>query len=287
MINNKSAAGRVYWEDLATIILLPVVIYLSSHVWTYPLVRRVSGFAFLLMAPGYSLLALIFPKPREMDLTSQLGLSMGVSIALTTIFGLILNYTLVGINSTSVLIAETIFVVVCSAVALWRRKTIYEENMSEASSEAYFIIRKLPWALALYIVAMVIFSVGGIAPNQAHTTVVSDTQEHFTEFFIIEIDPQEDASQDIYLKGEPILFTVTAINRECVDATYRVVVSGDEGEEQTFDFELKSGEAWRQVVVVVHNREHQNAKILFTLYKQGISTTYRSLYIWTTIEPRQ
>ncbi len=268
-------------------ILLPVVFYLSSHVWTYPLVRAVSGFAFLLMAPGYSLLASIFPKPREMDLSSLLGLSMGVSIALTTIFGLILNYTLVGINSTSVLITETIFVVVCSAVALWRRKTIDEENIGETSFDAYFLIRKLPWALALYIVAMVISSLGGLVTNRAYTTVVADTQEHFTEFYIIEHDSQDDASKDTYLTGEPILFTVTAINREGVDTTYRVVVSGDEGEEQIFDFELKSGETWRQVVVVVHNREQQNAKISFILYKQGISTPYRSLYIWATIEPRQ
>ncbi len=172
-----------------------------------PLIRVISlsmplsGFAFILAAPRYSLLASIFPKPRAMDLTSQLGLSMGVSIALTTIIGLILNYTVVGINSTTVLIAETIFVVVCSAVALWRRMTIDEENSGEAYSEAYFLNRKLPWALALYIVFMVIFSVGSPVTNQAHTAVVSDAQEYFTEFYIIEHDPQEDASQDVYLTG--------------------------------------------------------------------------------------
>ncbi len=76
---------------------------------------------------------------------------------------------------------------------------------------------------------------------------------------------------------------MTAINREGVDTAYRVVVSGDEGEEQIFDCKLKAGEKWRQVVVVGHDREKQNAKASVFLYKQGVAEPYRVLYLWATV----
>ncbi len=282
----KKPANRVYWEDLATILLLPVIIYLSTFVWSYPFIRTVSGFAYILVAPGYCLLAAVFPKMRTLDLPTRFGLSMGVSIALTTIIGLILNYTIIGISSESVLIAVTLFVVIFSGVASRRRKKIEWEKDEEVDSGAYVLFRKLPWVLGIFIVSMLIFSVSGVV-TVADTTVVSDAEEPFTEFYTVKLDSGEDVRKGIYFTGEPVLFTLTVINREGVDTSYRVVVAGEEGEDQIFDFRLESGEQWRQVAVIVHNREHQNAKVSFFLYKQGVAMPYRFLYTWVTITPRE
>ena len=113
--------------------------------------------------------------------------------------------------------------------------------------------------------------------------MVSDAREHFTEFYIVKLDPREDTRGDTYLVGEPMLFTMTVINREGVDSSYRVVVTGEENETQVFDFQLESGEKWSEAAVIIHHQVHQNAKVSFHLYKQGIARPYRSLYIWATI----
>jgi uncharacterized membrane protein len=283
MLNENASKSRLFWEDLVALLLLPVLICLSTYVWPHPLVRTVSGFAYILVAPGYSLLAAIFPNTRTMGLASRVGLSMGVSIALTTIVGLFLNYTLIGISSASALIAVTAVVIVCAALAFWRRIKAVDEFESEDLSEEYSLIRKLPWALGLYIGFVILFSVMGWGTSQASTTMASDAQEHFTEFFVTQLDPYEETRENTFLTGEPVLFTLTAINREGVDSAYRVVVIGAEGEEQIIDFQLEPGERWREVVVVVNQRAHRNAKVSFILYKQGITKPYRSLYIWTTI----
>lgn len=282
----KNFASRVYWEDLVTILLMPIIIYLSTFVWSYPFVRLISGLVFSLVAPGYCLLAAVFPRAHTLDMTTRFGLSMGLSIALTTIIGLTLNYTTIGIGSKSVLISLTFLVVIFSVIAFRRRSKVEGERDDEVDSGNYILIRKLPRVLSVFIVSLLIFSVSGVN-LRADMTRGSDIEEPFTEFYSIELDSGENAGKGFYATGEPVLFTLTVINREGVDTSYQVVVAAEEGEDQVFDFRLESGEQWRQVVVVVHNLEHQNAKVSFFLYKQGIATSYHFLYTWLTIRPAE
>jgi uncharacterized membrane protein len=57
------------------------------------LIRWVLGSLFVLFIPGYVTAELLFPKGRELDTIEGFGLSVGWSLALVPLVGLLLNFT--------------------------------------------------------------------------------------------------------------------------------------------------------------------------------------------------
>jgi len=95
---------QAYWY-WATIIL---AIATTTLVFTipenaYPIVyaRYVLGSVFVLLLPGYALIKALFPT-KELDNIERTALSIGMSIALVPITGLLLNYTPWGIRTTPI-----------------------------------------------------------------------------------------------------------------------------------------------------------------------------------------
>jgi uncharacterized membrane protein len=60
----------------------------------YPIVylRYILGSIFILWLPGYTFIKALFPE-KELDSIERIALSIGMSIALVPIIGLLLNYT--------------------------------------------------------------------------------------------------------------------------------------------------------------------------------------------------
>jgi len=63
--------------------------------------RYVFGSVFVLFLPGYSLIKALFGS-KELDNIERLALSVGLSLALVPLVGLLLNYTPWGIRTTPV-----------------------------------------------------------------------------------------------------------------------------------------------------------------------------------------
>lgn len=89
----------------------------------FPLVvfRWVLGSVFVLFIPGYVAVEALFPKGRELDGIDRLALSVGLSLALVPLVGLLLNYTPWGIRLDPILISLTILTVGLAIVAFARR----------------------------------------------------------------------------------------------------------------------------------------------------------------------
>ena len=95
-------------------ILLPV---LSG---TVP--RTVLGLFLVLFLPGYSLIAALFPKQGDLDGVERLALSFGLSIAVTPLIGLLLNYTSYGIRLDPILLSLSSLTILLVVVAYLRRR---------------------------------------------------------------------------------------------------------------------------------------------------------------------
>jgi len=89
----------------------------------FPLVvfRWVLGSVFVLFIPGYVAVEALFPKGRELDGIERLALSIGLSLALVPLVGLLLNYTPWGIRLDPIMISLTILTVGLALVAFARR----------------------------------------------------------------------------------------------------------------------------------------------------------------------
>mgnify|MGYP005831098547 CR=1 FL=1 len=90
--------------------------------------RWILGGIFLLFLPGYSLLRALYPE-REFDVLERIALSVFLSVALTSILGLILNFTPAGVSLLPVLVAVAAFTVICSLIDFLRRiRSLYKSS---------------------------------------------------------------------------------------------------------------------------------------------------------------
>jgi uncharacterized membrane protein len=89
----------------------------------FPLVvfRWVLGSLFVLFIPGYVAVEALFPKGRELDGIERLALSVGLSLALVPLVGLLLNYTPWGIRLDPIMVSLTILTIGLALVAFVRR----------------------------------------------------------------------------------------------------------------------------------------------------------------------
>ena len=99
--------------DLALVIFLTIMCI--PFVLIPPLnetpVRIILGLSLVLFLPGYALIATLFPRKDDLDAIERIALSFGLSIAITPLLGLALNYTLFGIRLTPVLIVLMVFTI--------------------------------------------------------------------------------------------------------------------------------------------------------------------------------
>lgn len=119
-------------KDLVAIIIFVVisVVFIVVPPLNATPLRIIVGFPLVLFLPGYSLICALFPKKNEMDGIEKIALSIGLSIAVVVIIGLVLNYTPGGIRLGPILLAISSFTLVLAALTTARRETTVTEYKS-------------------------------------------------------------------------------------------------------------------------------------------------------------
>ena len=98
-----------------------LIIYALPAEFPFVALRWVLGSVFVLFIPGYVTVEALFPKGRELDSIERFALSVGLSLALVPLVGLLLNYTPWGIRLTPIVISLTILTVGLAVIALARQ----------------------------------------------------------------------------------------------------------------------------------------------------------------------
>ena len=105
--------------------LSTILIVLVFGITQYPLVtiRYVLGTIFVLFIPGFSLIQCLYYRREDLDDLERFALSMGLSLALVPLVGLVLNYTPFGIRLPPVTISLSILsiiLIVCGTIRRYR-----------------------------------------------------------------------------------------------------------------------------------------------------------------------
>ena len=129
----KTKEAYWYWITLILTLATTLTVFTVPEE-AYPLVyiRYVLGALFVLWLPGYSFIRALFPaqnksgKPaKPLDPIERTALSLGMSLALVSIVGLLLNYTPWGIRLTPIvlsLLSLTAIFATASVVREYRNK---------------------------------------------------------------------------------------------------------------------------------------------------------------------
>jgi Protein of unknown function (DUF1616) len=112
-----------FWASVAAVAASLALITVTSGAVLY--LRYVFGSALVLFIPGYSLIEALYPK-RELDELTRVALSIGLSLALVPLTGLVLNYTPFGIRLLPVAVSIAGMSIVFLLLALVRKHAYYK-----------------------------------------------------------------------------------------------------------------------------------------------------------------
>jgi len=123
-----SKKANWYWTIIALAVATSALVFTVPEN-AYPLVyiRYVFGTISVLWLPGYSFIKALFPvevpiktSSEALDLIERVALSLGMSLALVPITGLLLNYTPWGIRTTPVTLSLLALTTILATAALIR-----------------------------------------------------------------------------------------------------------------------------------------------------------------------
>jgi hypothetical protein len=124
----ETAAARWYWITMALTIATVIVVFtVPENAFPLVYVRYVLGAIFILWLPGYAFIKALFPvklpikfADKGLDTVERIALSLGMSLALVPITGLLLNYTPWGIRITPITLSLTALTLTFATVAMIR-----------------------------------------------------------------------------------------------------------------------------------------------------------------------
>ncbi len=123
-----STEASWYWAIIAVAVATAALVFtVPENAIPIVYVRYVLGSIFVLFLPGYSLIKALFPE-KELDNIERAALSIGMSLALVPITGLILNYTPWGIRTTPVTLSLLALTTVFATAAIIREHQTKTNN---------------------------------------------------------------------------------------------------------------------------------------------------------------
>jgi hypothetical protein len=110
----------LYLAVAASLFTVLVIYSVPTESMLVPL-RWSLGSVFVLFIPGYVTVEALFPKAKELDGIERFALSIGLSLALVPLIGLLLNYTPWGIRLDPIVVSLTMFSLAIAGVGLMRK----------------------------------------------------------------------------------------------------------------------------------------------------------------------
>lgn len=265
--------------NLSIIVLIAGIIFFPSNV-----VRIILGFPFVLFFPGYALVAALFPRKERMGGIERLALSFGLSIAVTAIILLLLNYTPWGVRLESILSSLASFIFIISVITWFRRKRLPQEERFGVK----FRLAMPTWrigaqdkVLSIILVVTVLGALGMIG----YVIATPKIGERFTEFYILGQEGNARSYPSKLAIGEEGKVVVGIVNNEYEMVTYRVEVRIDGVKNNEVEgITLRHEEKWENEVSFTPKVSGDNQKIEFLLYKNGhTEPCFESLRLWVDV----
>jgi uncharacterized membrane protein len=252
-----------------TLLLFPVVAFTTGTL------RIILALPLALFFPGYTLLSALFPRREDLDSFRRMVFSVGLSIVVLPIIGLVLNYTPWGIGPFPILVSIFLFILVTSSTAWYRQRGLPgQERLSftfEIRLSGWKDMSGLTRTLAIIILVAVLTTIGSLG----YAISTPEQGDRYTEFYIMapEYNTVEYAFETTV--GQPVYLTVVITNHEHEPLDYRVeIVSGDNSIRSLSTGTLDHEEEWRREVDFVLSAPGENRKVEFYLYTDNSSEPY-------------
>ncbi|MGB9300179.1 MAG: DUF1616 domain-containing protein [Anaerolineae bacterium] len=283
-MNRSRPVSITFHHDLAAIVGLSFLLVLTVYLLPLPALRIVLGGPFVLFFPGYIMTAALFPGRDDLEGLERLGLSLGLSIAILPLMGLVLNYTPWGITMLSTLLSAISFIVGCSAIAYYRRRRLPLEERYALRLELDVAGWRSGGVLDRSLTVALAVSIFAALGTFLFVLAKPEVGERFTEFYVLGPYGEADDYPRWVLPGQLLNPIVGVINREHQDMNYRIRIEvGGQEVEQITDIHLAHDEKWEKRVVFSPEQPGDQQQLRFLLYREGQEEPYRSLHLWIDV----
>lgn len=112
------------WTTLAILFMTLFTIFFSNVFYPLKYFRYILGSIAVLFLPGYVTIEALYPREKDLSPLERLALSIGLSLAIIPLIGLVLNYTPWGIRLEPIVSSLTIYVIAFVLIGTYRKYTI-------------------------------------------------------------------------------------------------------------------------------------------------------------------
>jgi len=130
-----STKATWYWITIALALITSITVFaIPENAFPIVYTRYLLGSIFILFLHGYSLIKALFPQ-KELDNIEKTALSIGMSLAIVPLTGLLLNYTSWGITQTTVTFSLLALTLTFATTAILReQETVARAHENSLSS---------------------------------------------------------------------------------------------------------------------------------------------------------
>jgi uncharacterized membrane protein len=318
-LNIKQFKWLILIDILTILLVLAIILFPSS------IIRAVIGLPFMLFFPGYTLTAALFPvnkkrdvqetegikSARGIDAVERTALSFGMSIAVTSLLGLILNYTPWGISLIPVLITNSAFIIIMSIIAMIRLNRLPED----LKTGHWFRLRIPGWSgstLNKTLSAILTIAILGVVVSLVFTIVNPKIGEKYSEFYILGNTGQADDYPTVFKMAGGIItevsydkgvtftedkegrVTLGIINKEQETISYSVQITIN-GLPADIDYNgttmsrlekisLEQGEKWEELIGFAPKQIGEKQKVELSLFNNDSGTPEDTLHFWISVK---
>ena len=242
------------WIAIASaIVLILVLVVAAPHVS-----RIILSVPLVLFLPGFVLTLILFP-PKSLDIPTRLLLSVGLSVAFTAVFGLVLNLTPWGLQAKTLWIVLLLSLAVEIAVILFVRRNWWRDSISFPAGLNFNTRQWVLMALAALMTIMAIRIAG-----------TPTSQQGLEGYTMLWLKPGN-TSDAIRVGVESEEFKLTG---------YQIKYQYNGGVHQGSSFQLEPGETWERSVQLPSDVE-KGTSVTVLLYRLDNPTdVYRQVIWW-------
>lgn len=110
-----------FYSIVAACVCLLTAVYVMPSEYPTVVFRWIVGSIFVFFLPGFAVMQALFPTGKQLDDIERFALSVGVSVAITPLIGLLLNYTPWGIRLDPIMTSLFMFTLSIAITATYRK----------------------------------------------------------------------------------------------------------------------------------------------------------------------
>lgn len=241
----------------------------------------------LLFIPGYAMTVALYPKKDSLESVERIALSFGLSIAATSLLGIILNVTPGKLNS--LIIALCLYTVVFVFVAAYRMGKLYEEKrfsiqfnkISELIDDIFNTNKSIKNIISA---GILIFSIVLAVSMVYFVITVPKIGEKFTEFYILGQGGKADNYATDLIYNYPAHILIGVVNHEYRPVNYTIQVVLEKEILTDTWFRLNHDQNWEQNVSFIPDKTGTDLNLEFWLFKEdNFTAPYQKLNLLVNI----